>query len=96
LILLDDGKGNFTIGGTYGSPEWPTRNAAVGDLNGDGYPDIAVANREMTSYVCFNDSKLHFDCRPLAGSPSAANHLVTHQNTASFEGQCSSSDRSLY
>jgi hypothetical protein len=72
LVLLNDGKGNFTVGGTYGDPKWPTRNAAVGDLNGDGYPDIAVANREMTSYVCLNDGKLHFDCRPLPDSPSAA------------------------
>lgn len=72
LILLNDGKGTFTIGGTYGDPHWPTRNAAVGDLNGDGYPDIAVANRGTISYVCLNDGKLHFDCRPLANSPSAA------------------------
>jgi hypothetical protein len=72
LVLLNNGKGHFIIGGTYGDPQWPTRNAAVGDLNGDGYPDIAVANRGMTSYVCINDGKLHFDCRPLQGSPSAA------------------------
>jgi hypothetical protein len=72
LVLLNDGKGNFTVGGSYGDPRWPTRNAAVGDLNGDGYPDIAVANRGAASYVCLNDGKLHFDCRPLADSPSAA------------------------
>src|SRR5580700_3722797 len=72
LILLNDGKGNFSIGGTYGNPNWSTRNAAVGDLNGDGYPDIVVANRQMPSYVCLNDGKLHFLCRPLEDSPSAA------------------------
>lgn len=72
LVLLNDGKGNFRIGGTYGDPKWPTRNAAVGDLNGDGYPDIAVANRMFTSYYCLNDGKLHFDCRALKDSPSAA------------------------
>lgn len=72
LVLVNDGKGNFSIGGSYGNPKWSTRNVAVGDLNGDGYPDIVVANREMTSYVCFNDGKLHFDCRPLEDSPSAA------------------------
>ena len=68
LVLLNDGKGNFSVG----DPNWSTRNAAVGDLNGDGYPDIAAANREMTSYVCMNDGKLHFDCRALQESPSAA------------------------
>ncbi|HEY4837812.1 MAG TPA: VCBS repeat-containing protein [Candidatus Acidoferrales bacterium] len=72
MVLVNDGKGNFTVGGTYGNPKWSTRNAAVGDLNGDGFPDIAVANRGMASYVCFNDGKLHFDCRPLKDSPSAA------------------------
>jgi hypothetical protein len=72
LVLSNDGKGNFTIGGTYGDPKWSTRNASVGDLNGDGYPDIAVANRGMASYVCLNEGKFHFDCRPLLGSPSSA------------------------
>ena len=76
LILLNDGKGNFRIGGTYGDPKWPTRNAAVGDLNGDGYPDIVVANRMTTSYYCLNDGKLHFDCRSLPSSPSAATVLI--------------------
>ena len=76
LVLLNDGKGNFRIGGTYGDPKWPTRNAAVGDLNGDGYPDIVAANRMSTSYYCLNDGKLHFDCRPLEHSPSAATVLI--------------------
>jgi hypothetical protein len=80
LVLLNDGKGNFTIGGTYGDPRWSTRNAAVGDLNGDGYPDIVVANRGMTSYVCMNDGKLHFDCRPLEDSPSAATVAIADIN----------------
>jgi FG-GAP-like repeat len=64
------------VGGSYGDRKWPTRNAAVGDLNGDGYPDIAVANREMTSYVCYNDGKLHFKCSPLRDTPSAASIVI--------------------
>src|SRR5712675_296020 len=32
LILLNDGKGRFTIGGTFGDPKWPTRNVSVADL----------------------------------------------------------------
>lgn len=76
MVLVNDGKGNFTVGGTYGDPKWSSRNAAVGDLNGDGFPDIAVANRGMASYVCFNDGKLHFDCRPLKDSPSASSMAI--------------------
>jgi hypothetical protein len=76
LVLLNDGTGHFTVGGTYGDPKWPTRNAAVGDLNGDGYPDIAVANRGTTSYVCYNDGKLHFKCNPLRDTPSAASIVI--------------------
>jgi hypothetical protein len=76
LILLNDGKGNFRVGAEYGDPKWPTRNAAVGDLNGDGFPDIVVANRMATSYYCLNDGKLHFTCRPLSNSPSAASMAI--------------------
>ena len=76
LILVNDGTGHFKVGGTYGDPKWPTRNAAVGVLNGDGYPDIAVANRGATSYVCYNDGKLHFKCNPLRDTPSAASILM--------------------
>ena len=49
-------------------------------MNGDGHPDIAVANRQMTSFVCFNDGKLNFDCRPLEGSPSAATFAIADMN----------------
>jgi FG-GAP-like repeat len=78
LILLNDGKGGYRVGGSYGDPKWPTRNAAVADLNGDGYPDIVVANRMTTSYFCLNDGKLHFDCRPLQSSPSAATVAIAN------------------
>src|SRR5215471_2632781 len=80
LVLINDGTGHFTIGGTYGDPHWATRNAAVGDLNGDGYPDIAAANRGEPSFVCFNDGTLHFSCHQLEDSRSAATVAIADMN----------------
>ena len=78
LIYFGDGHGNFKVAGTYGKPEWSTRNITLADLNGDGRVDIVVANRgnppkePAISYVCFNDGKGSFpDCRPLPGTESA-------------------------
>ena len=39
------GRATSIVGSTYGRAEWETRNASVADLNGDGQPDIIVANR---------------------------------------------------
>ena len=36
LVYLNNGKAKFTVAGTWGVPEWSTRNAALADLNGDG------------------------------------------------------------
>lgn len=45
MVYLNDGKGHFTEAGTFGSPKWTTRYVTLADINGDGYPDIVVANR---------------------------------------------------
>ena len=54
LVFLNDGKGRFTVAGTWGVAKWSTRNAAIADLNGDGRPDVIAANRPGPSYVCLN------------------------------------------
>jgi hypothetical protein len=71
LVFLNDGKGKFTVAGSFGDPNWPTRNIVLADLNGDKSPDIAVANRPGPSYICFNDGKAHFNCRPFGPETSA-------------------------
>jgi VCBS repeat protein len=55
LLYFNDGKGRFSVAGTWGDPKWSTRNAAIADLNGDGRPDVIAANRPGPSYVCLND-----------------------------------------
>jgi hypothetical protein len=73
LIYLNDGKGRFRVGGTFGQPEWSTRYVTIADLNGDKRPDLIVANRSSNpanptpSFVCLNDGKGQFpSCSPLA------------------------------
>lgn len=53
----NDGKGNFTLDGTWGDSSWNTRNISLADMNGDGYLDLIVANRKSSSYVILNDGK---------------------------------------
>jgi hypothetical protein len=80
LVYLNDGKGNFRIGSSFGRPEWPTRNAAVADLNGDGQPDIIVANRTGDSrganYVCLNRGQGKFDADCIAFSHESATTIA--------------------
>jgi hypothetical protein len=43
-VLLGNGDGTFQTAATYGSGGQGATSVAVGDLNGDGKPDLAVAN----------------------------------------------------
>ena len=67
LVYLNDGKGRFSVAGTWGVGTWSTRNAAVVDLNGDGRPDVIAANRPGPSYVCLNQGGGRFatSCIPI-------------------------------
>jgi hypothetical protein len=67
LLYFNDGKGRFSVAGTWGVPGWSTRNAAIADLNGDGRPDVIAANRPGPSYACLNDGRgrLLSPCAPI-------------------------------
>ena len=70
LIFLNEGKGQFQQAGSWGAPEWSTRNASAADLNGDGRPDLIAANRPGPSYVCLNDGKARFATQPCIPIPA--------------------------
>jgi hypothetical protein len=60
LVFLNDGKGKFDVAGTWGVPEWSTRNASLADLNGDSKIDVIAANRPGPSFVCLNEGAGRF------------------------------------
>jgi hypothetical protein len=52
-VLLGNGDGTFQTAATYGSGAEGTASIAVADVNGDGKPDLLVANSCGTD-VCFD------------------------------------------
>ena len=72
-LFKNDGKGHFTLAGSFGDPAWSTRYVTLADVDGDRYPDIVVANRmddpkiPVPSFVCRNNQKGEFPtCDPIS------------------------------
>jgi hypothetical protein len=51
-VLLGNGDGTFQARVDYGAGDW-TNSLATGDLNGDGYLDLAVANGESHTFSIY-------------------------------------------
>jgi hypothetical protein len=54
-VLLGNGDGTFRPPVTYGSGGYYAQSVAVADVNGDGNPDLLVANQCLTSGTCAGD-----------------------------------------
>ena len=55
-VLLGNGDGTFRAAVTYSSGAYHTVSVAVGDVNGDGKPDLVVASDCASSNNCANGS----------------------------------------
>ncbi len=51
-VLLNNGDGSFQTAVSYDAGVYYTQAVAIGDLNGDGHPDIVVASRCQSKSDC--------------------------------------------
>ncbi|MFZ9899332.1 MAG: FG-GAP-like repeat-containing protein [Gemmatimonadaceae bacterium] len=71
-LYRNDGTGRYRLITTFGDPDWNTRHVAVGDVNGDGFPDLALANRgsrqAVASYLCMGmaGGRVREPCREIS------------------------------
>jgi hypothetical protein len=70
LVYRNDGHVYLSVPGPTAILSGPPATSPLADLNGDGRPDIVVANRRSlpnhpaSSFACFNDGKRNFPLCP--------------------------------
>ena len=86
-VLLGNGDGTFQAAVTYGSGGVQAFSVAVGDFNGDGKPDVAVANVQSTVGVLLNISSFPTTTTITSSSnPSSFGQSVTFTATVTPKG----------
>jgi hypothetical protein len=53
-ILINNGTGRRFTGMRFGGAEGPVYGLGIGDINGDGKPDIVAARSDARTLVCLN------------------------------------------
>ncbi|MDG1874482.1 MAG: VCBS repeat-containing protein [Mariniblastus sp.] len=73
-FFLNDGKANFSAGIAFGTSGDSTIDVAIGDVDGDGFPDLALANRDsQPNYILLSNGesaskKIRFEKRIKIGN----------------------------
>ena len=55
-VYLNDDTGNFSLYSTYGPGTNDSWGLLLGDMDGNGYPDLVLGNHEQANTVYFNDT----------------------------------------
>ncbi len=63
-VVLNDGSGNFSLGGGYLAKGYP-RDLAAGDVDGDGEPDLAVVGWGSGVLTLLNDGNATYPTAPV-------------------------------
>ena len=82
-VLLGNGDGTFQAPVKFSSGDYESFSVAIGDLNGDGRPDLAVANYNLGSVSVLLNATLYATATALTSSPnpSVINQSVTFTAT---------------
>jgi hypothetical protein len=56
-VLLGDGAGGFSPAVNFPTGNAPT-SIAVGDFNGDGYPDLAIVNHDSNTVTVLINNRV--------------------------------------